>query len=57
MGRGILVDWASSHGDVDDHVTGFSQLSLDTENLKEQINEKEEKVTYSVLLEHIAKAE
>lgn len=57
LGRGILVDWASSKGGHDDDMTGMSMLSLDTDNLKEQINEKEEKITYSVLLEHIANAD
>lgn len=55
LGRGILVDWASSKGGDDD--TAMSMLSLKTEELKEQINEKEEKITYSTLLQHIHHAE
>jgi hypothetical protein len=58
LGRGILVDWASSKdGAPGDAVSGMSMMSLDTDVLKEQINEKEEQITYSVLLEHIHNAE
>lgn len=57
LGRGILADWASSKGGYPDDVSGMSQLSLDTDALKEQINEKEEKITYAVLLTHIRQAE
>lgn len=58
LGRGILVDWASSKdGGAGDDVTGMSMMSLDTEVLKEAINEKEEQITYSVLLDHIHNAE
>lgn len=57
LGRGILVDWASSKGGNDDDVTHMSMLSLKTDDLKDQINEKEEKITYSVLLEHIESAD
>lgn len=57
LGRGILADWASSKGGSLHDVSGMSQLSLDTDALKEQINEKEEKITYAVLLQHIKQAE
>lgn len=52
LGRGILTDWASSKGDIED-VSGMSQLSLNTEDLKLQVNDKEERITYAVLLQHI----
>lgn len=58
LGRGILVDWASSKdGGNGDAVSGMSMMSLDTDVLKDQINEKEEQITYSVLLDHIHNAE
>lgn len=58
LGRGILVDWASSKdGGNDDAITGMSMLSFNTENLKEELEEKEEKITYSTLLSHIDNAD
>jgi len=43
LGRGILIDWASSkNGGDGDAVSGMSMMSLDTDVLKDQINEKEE---------------
>jgi len=57
LGRGILVDWASSKDGGEDNMSGMSAISLDTDALKEQINEKEEKITYAVLLKHIGNAE
>lgn len=58
LGRGILVDWASSRdGGADDAVSGFEELSLNTEALKTQLEEKEEKITYAVLLDHIEHAD
>jgi hypothetical protein len=58
LGRGILVDWASSKdGDANDVISNMSALSLNTDRLKADLEEKEEKVTYSVLLEHIGNAE
>lgn len=35
----------------------MSMLSLKTEDLKEQINDQEEKITYASLLQHIHNAE
>jgi len=58
LGRGILVDWASSKdGNENDAVSNMSALSLNTEQLKAQLEEKDEKITYSVLLEHITNAD
>lgn len=56
LGRGILTDWASSKGDPDD-ISGMSELSLKTEDLLAQVNDKEEKITYAVLLQHIKQTE
>ena len=50
LGRGILTDWESSRGGYPDDVSGMSQLTLNTEDLKAQVNESEEKITYAVLL-------
>ena len=57
LGRGILADWASSNGGDLDEVTGMSALSLKTQDLRDQVSEREEKITYSVLLQHIQNAE
>lgn len=52
------MDWASSKdGKTDDNVSGFEELSLNTEALKTQLEEKEEKITYAVLLDHIENAD
>jgi hypothetical protein len=56
LGRGIMADWASSKGGYPDDVSGMSQLSLKTEDLKQQVNDKDEKITYAVLLQHIQTA-
>ncbi len=52
-----MTDWASSKGGDLDEFTGMSALSLKTQDLREQVNEREEKITYSVLLQHIQNAE
>lgn len=57
LGRGITADWASSKGGYPDDVSGMSQLSLKTDDLKAQVNDGDEKITYAVLLEHIESAE
>merc|ERR1712147_35978 len=45
LGRGILVDWASSKdGGAGDEVSGFEELSLNTEQLREQLAAHEEKI-------------
>jgi hypothetical protein len=51
-----MADWASSRGGYPDDVSGMSQLSLKTEDLKQQVNDKDEKITYAVLLQHIQTA-
>jgi len=52
-----MADWASSKGGYADDVSGMSQFSLKTEDLKEQVNEKDEKISYAMLLQHIQTAE
>jgi len=56
LGRGILVEWASSRGG-DDAESAMTMLSLNTEDLQAQINDKDEKVSYASLLQHIHNAE
>lgn len=52
------MDWASSKdGNENDAISNMSALSLNTEQLKAQLDENDEKITYSVLLEHITNAD
>lgn len=55
MGRGIIADWESSKGALDE-ISEMSDLSFNTAELKEYVN-KEEKITYKTLLEHIENAD
>jgi hypothetical protein len=55
LGRGILADWESSKGGIDD-VSDMSDLSINTQQLKEAVNQ-EDKITYKTLLEHIENAD
>lgn len=56
LGRGILADWEESKQAPEDE-DNMSILSFTTQDLMNQVNLAEEKITYKKLLEHIQTAE
>ena len=56
LGRGILADWEESKQAPEDE-ENMSMLSFTTQDLMNQVNGAEEKITYKMLLEHIQTAE
>ncbi len=56
LGRGMLADWEESKQAPEDD-EAMSMLSFTTQDLMNQINTAEEKITYKKLLEHIQTAE
>jgi hypothetical protein len=52
LGRGILADWEESKQAPEDE-ENMSVLSFTTQDLMNQVNGAEEKITYKKLLEHI----
>jgi len=53
LGRGILADWEESKQAPEDADENMSTLSFTTQDLMNQVNLAEERITYKKLLEHI----